>query len=85
VLLYQPDVNVEIGTVHLAGAVVQYPHPAYALAAYNAGDSRVARWRRAPEMADPELFVERIPYPETRDYVRAILRTREMYRALYGW
>jgi soluble lytic murein transglycosylase len=85
VLLYQPDVNVEIGTVHLAGAVVQYPHPAYALAAYNAGDSRVARWRRAPELADPELFVERIPYPETRDYVRAILRTREMYRALYGW
>jgi soluble lytic murein transglycosylase len=34
--------------------------------------------------ADAELFVERIPYAETRDYVRVVLRNREFYRALYG-
>jgi soluble lytic murein transglycosylase len=35
-------------------------------------------------MADEELFAERIPYRETRDYVRIVQRNQEMYRALYG-
>jgi len=85
VLLYQPDVNVRLGTAHLAGVLGQYPHPAYALAAYNAGSSRVERWREKPGTDDPELFAERIPYAETRDYVRLILRSRELYEALYAW
>jgi soluble lytic murein transglycosylase len=34
---------------------------------------------------DPELFAERIPFVETRDYVRIIQRNRELYRSLYGW
>jgi soluble lytic murein transglycosylase len=85
VLLYQPDVNVQLGVRHLASAMTRYPHEAYALAAYNAGDSRVKRWSAKPGASDPELFVERIPYVETRDYVRIIQRNREFYRALYGW
>jgi soluble lytic murein transglycosylase len=85
VLLYQPDVNVQLGTAHLAGILGQYPAPEYALADYNAGGSRVRRWRAKPGTRDPELFVERIPYAETRDYVRIVLRNRELYRALYGW
>jgi soluble lytic murein transglycosylase len=43
----------------------------------------VARWRAKPGAADPELFTERIPYVETRDYVRIVLRNRELYQALY--
>ena len=31
------------------------------------------------------MFTERIPYVETRDYVRIVLRNRDLYRALYGW
>jgi soluble lytic murein transglycosylase len=85
VLLYQPDVNVQLGVRHLAGAIRRYSHPAYALAAYNAGDSRARRWSAKPGGNDPELFVERIPFTETRDYVRIILRNRELYRALYRW
>jgi soluble lytic murein transglycosylase len=85
VLLYQPDVNMQLGTAHLAGVLERYDHPALALAAYNAGGSRVERWRTRAGTDDWELFVERIPYRETRDYVRIILRNRELYRALYGW
>jgi soluble lytic murein transglycosylase len=85
VLLYQPDVNVQLGVRHLASAMTRYPNVAYALAAYNAGDSRVRRWAAKRGASDPELFVERIPYVETRDYVRIIMRNREFYRALYGW
>jgi soluble lytic murein transglycosylase len=56
-----------------------------ALAAYNAGDGRVARWSKKPGPDVPEVFVERIPYVETRDYVRIVLRNRDIYRAVYGW
>ena len=82
-MLYQPDVNVRLGAAHLAGVLRQYPSPGYALADYNAGGSRVRRWRTKAGSADPELFAERIPYAETRDYVRIVLRNRELYRALY--
>ena len=85
VLLYQADLNVQLGVRHLAGALRKYAQTSQALAAYNAGDSRVARWRVKAGGNDAELFVERIPFVETRDYVRIILRNRELYRALYEW
>ena len=84
-LLYQPDVNVHVGVTHLQAFTGHYDHPALALAAYNAGASRVARWSRLPGARDPELFVERIPFSETRSYVRIILRNKELYRSLYEW
>ncbi len=83
-LLREPDVSVALGTRHLASSIAQYPDVAYALAAYNAGGTPVARWRRRLGASDPELFVERIPYGETRDYVRIVTRNAAMYRALYG-
>lgn len=83
-LLDEPGVNLTFGVAHLAtffelegGNVVR------TLAAYNAGPSRVAAWVTKRGTDDPEVFVERIPFPETRDYVRSILRGREVYARLY--
>ena len=56
----------------------------YALAAYNAGDVPVRQWMSAGNYKDIAEFVESIPYTETREYVQAILRNREMYKALYA-
>jgi soluble lytic murein transglycosylase len=84
-LLYQADVSLELGTQHLAGLLRGYEDVTHALAAYNAGSSRAKRWLTKPGTDDPEVFVERIPFTETRGYVRVILRNREMYRTLYGW
>lgn len=84
-LLYQPDVNIQLGTTHLASLVARYDALPHVLAAYNAGASRVTRWREKGGAADPELFTERIPFAETRDYVRIVTRNREIYRVLYGW
>jgi soluble lytic murein transglycosylase len=84
-VLDQPDVNLDLGTAHLAtflsqeGGIVER-----GLAAYNAGPSRVTLWSTKRGVQDPEVFVERIPFAETRDYVRAIVRGRELYAALYG-
>jgi soluble lytic murein transglycosylase len=82
-LLYQPDVSLRLGTAHLATVLARYAQQAAALAAYNAGESRVDRWLRKPGSGDVETFVERIPYVETRDYVRIVLRNLEWYRHLY--
>lgn len=84
-LLHQPEVSIELGTSHLAASLAQYDQLARALAAYNAGGSRVARWSRKAGASDPELFIERIPFVETRDYVRIVMRNRDLYRALYDW
>lgn len=83
-LLLEPAVNVPLGMRHLADALRGWPDPILALAAYNAGGGRVRRWRARPGHGDAELFAERIPFAETRDYVRIVLRNRAAYRALYG-
>ena len=84
-LLFDADVNLQLGTSHLAAATRQYNDIVKVLAAYNAGGSRVERWSRKPSASkDPELFAEQIPFVETRDYVRIVQRNAEMYRVLYG-
>ena len=52
--------------------------------AYNAGPHRIDAWKAFPEFGDEELFTERIPYRETRDYVKILTRNIELYRGLYA-
>jgi soluble lytic murein transglycosylase len=82
-LLYEPEASMTLGAAHLAASLRRYDDEPRALAAYNAGQSRVQRWVRKAGTDDPEVFIERIPFVETRDYVRIVLRNRELYRALY--
>ena len=83
-LLFEPEVNLELGTAHLSTSLRRDTPPERALAAYNAGGSRLARWVKRPGSDDPELFTEWIPFTETRDYVRLVTRNAAVYRALYG-
>jgi soluble lytic murein transglycosylase-like protein/TolA-binding protein len=85
VLLYQPDVSIQLGSFHLRELADRYRRPADILAAYNAGMSRVERWSKRIGGEDPEVFAERIPFTETRGYVRVIQRNQEIYRMLYAW
>ena len=80
-----PDLNLHLGASHLAALLRRFGgRVEVAVAAYNAGASPVGRWLRRPGAEDPDQFIEQIPYPETRGYVRAVLRNRELYRALYA-
>jgi soluble lytic murein transglycosylase len=83
--LYDPSINITLGTQHLSGLFRRTSQLERVLAAYNAGESRVARWINKGGAGDPEMFTERIPFVETRDYVRAIIRNRAFYTALYDW
>ncbi len=83
--LLNPTVNLELGTTNLRLVLDRFGgQQEYALAAYNAGDVPVRQWMSAGSYQDIAEFVESIPYTETREYVQAILRNREIYRALYG-
>lgn len=79
-----PDLNLHLGAAHLAELIRRFGRVDAAIAAYNAGPTPVRRWLTRAGAADPDRFVELIPYPETRGYVRSLLRNRELYRALYG-
>jgi soluble lytic murein transglycosylase len=84
-MLYNPEINVYLGTRFLAAQMRNYDgNLPYVFSAYNAGPGRVTRWRRFPEARDPELFTERIPFEETRDYVKILTRNIALYRGLYG-
>lgn len=84
-MLYSPEMNIRLGVAHLATLIHTQSDVVRALAAYNAGESRVTRWSRKRGGDDPELFTERIPFTETREYVKNILRNEEFYRVLYPW
>ena len=83
--LLNPTVNLQLGTRNLRMVLDRFGGQSeYALAAYNAGDVPVRQWMAAGSYQDIAEFVESIPYTETREYVQAILRNREIYRALYA-
>lgn len=84
-ILDQPASNLALGAAQLATFLgMEAGDVPRALAAYNAGPSRVAEWVLRSGATDDEVFIERIPYAETRDYVRAILQGQEAYAAVYG-
>ena len=80
-----PDLNLHLGASHLGMLLRRYHgRVEAAIAAYNAGIGPIDRWIARPGADDPDQFIEQIPYPETRAYVRSVLRNRAIYRALYG-
>jgi soluble lytic murein transglycosylase len=85
-LLKKPEFNVTLGMRYLAEQLDAYDDRLpVVLSAYNAGPTRVTRWRRLfPEFPDDELFSERIPFEETREYVKIVQQNGRMYRALYA-
>lgn len=83
--LHRPEVNLRVGAYYLAqllnarGGKVEE-----ALAAYNAGPTRIPIWKEWGDYREPAEFVETIPLAQTRDYVQIILRNLEFYRWLYA-
>jgi soluble lytic murein transglycosylase len=81
--LLDPVTNIRLGTRYLRKTLDRFGGvKEYALAAYNAGDDRVFDWQAAGPYQGIDEFVESIPFTETREYVEAILRNEEMYKAI---
>ena len=83
--LTRPEVNLHLGSAFFVAMSRRYDHELpFVLSAYNAGPTRATRWRRYPEASDLVRFTERIPFSETRGYVKNVRRNLALYRALYG-
>lgn len=83
--LFDPSTNVSLGTMYLRKRLAQYNGDMeLTLAAYNAGFSRVDDWKRRYPTENRILFLDLIPFRETRDYVSSILRNYYWYTKLYG-
>lgn len=83
-MLTQPEINIRLGTRYFARLLENLGGTHYALAAYNAGTSRVIRWKTERGPLEQAEFIDDIPYPETQIYVKKILGTAVDYRRLYG-
>ncbi len=81
--LKKPEVSVELGTRLLAKLRTTHRHPALAIGAYNAGGGAVERWVLASPSDELDLFVERVPYDETRNYIKRVLSSQAAYAYLY--
>lgn len=82
--LFDPDINIRIGTYYLAALRQQFAgQEAAMLAAYNGGARHVHDWLATGRWSGQPTALHQIPFPETREFVRQVLRDRERYEALY--
>jgi soluble lytic murein transglycosylase len=82
--LNDPDYNLRLGAYYLASLLKRFGKPELAVAAYNAGETRVSEWTTGQTYAELPEFVESIPIAQTRDYVQIVLRNSGLYRRIYG-
>jgi soluble lytic murein transglycosylase len=81
--LYNPVLNIQLGTAYLSQLIGRFGRFEYVAAAYNGGETRVARWLRELPAGDIEEWIESIPIAETRLYVQGVYRNARQYERLY--
>lgn len=82
--LYNPKTNLMIGRIYLERLLKKYDGKIeYVLAAYNAGDMNLDKWRNRVPNKNTVLFSDYIPFTETRNYISIILRNYYWYNRLF--
>jgi soluble lytic murein transglycosylase len=80
--LYEPQLNIKLGTAYLRDQLDRFGRIEYVAAAYNAGPGRAVRWlSELPSELDE--WAEAVPFRETRGYVQGVVRNTAQYRRLY--
>jgi soluble lytic murein transglycosylase len=84
-LLYEPEYNIRTAGHYIGRLFRQYRQVLpRSIGAYNAGPGAMGRWVTRWPSLDLDVFVENIPYDETRTYVRRVMQNLARYRYLYG-
>jgi soluble lytic murein transglycosylase len=82
--LFDPKINIAVGAAEFVQKLAAVNgNDTLAIAAYNAGEDAVGKWIAHTPIDDIDLFVESIPYAETRLYVKSVTRNRFEYRRIY--
>ena len=74
--------NLHLGTYYLSSLVKEFGSYTYAIAAYNAGEEIVKKWRKQRRYRSADEFIEDIPYEETRNYVKRVLTSLFEYKRI---
>jgi soluble lytic murein transglycosylase len=83
--LKTPAKNIALGSYHLAWLIQRYNgQRPLAIAAYNAGEHRVDRWIKGSSGTPIDIWIESIPFKETRNYVKNVLAFNVVYSNLLG-
>jgi soluble lytic murein transglycosylase len=83
--LRKPEVNIPLGAAYLSHLENLFDgHPVLTIAGYNAGEGAVSRWLKEIASRDVDVFIEQIPYEQTRGYTKRVLSTYATYLFLYG-
>ncbi|MGI8655742.1 MAG: transglycosylase SLT domain-containing protein [Pyrinomonadaceae bacterium] len=80
--LFEPRLNIQLGTAYMRDQLDKFGRIEYVAAAYNAGPNRVVQWRSTLPLEIDE-WAEAIPFKETRGYVQGVVRNRLQYERLY--
>jgi soluble lytic murein transglycosylase len=80
--LYEPRLNIQLGTAYLRDQIDKFGRIEYVAAAYNAGPGRAVQWRTSLP-AEMDEWAEAVPFKETRGYVQGVVRNRLQYQRLY--
>ena len=83
-VLDQPLVNLELGSIFYGGLLREFRDPRLATAAYNAGPTRVREWWANRRTDDLDVWVEQIPFNETRAFVKRVMLSWQEYQRVYG-
>jgi len=84
-MLTIPRINIEMGIYYFKQVLDEFNGDVeLALASYNAGPHRAADWKVRFYGLDKDEFIEEVPFRETRNYIRRILRSYGAYKAIYG-
>ena len=81
--ILEPDININIGTKYISMLIQKYNNTNLALAAYNAGSGNVDGWIEKGTLKSDGSDIENVPFTETNNYVRKILRDYEIYKNIY--
>ena len=81
--LFNPVLNIQLGTVYVKELTDQFNRFEYVAAAYNGGPGRVRKWIKELPAAEIEEWVESIPIEQTRLYVQGVYRNARQYQRLY--
>ena len=80
--IFEPEINIQIGTKYISNLLQKYDCVEIALAAYNSGSGNVDKWIKNGIIKSDGSDIENIPYKETNTYVRKIMRDYEIYKEL---
>ena len=81
--LYNPEINIKLGTIYFSELKKYYNNTSLAIAAYNAGIGNVNKWIENKKIEPDGSNIENIPFKETNNYVRKVIRNYKIYQKIY--